>query len=699
MRGLCKIRAAAWQEVIVGGASRKLHIMTRNVVVFWKCNCLSCNKNQRILHALYTTTAAAISNSKRSSFLRSRFSKDYSNEYDSVKSTKSGSIYDYNVRIGELGRQGNVKAAYKLFDEMPERDKVSYASLISIYLKHDEFHKAERLYFEIPAGMRSIVSDSAMVDAYAKAGRINKAKEIFDKMPERNGFSWTSLISGYFRSGKVDDAVELFERMPVREKNVITWTNVIMGFTRNGLVDEARVAFDRMPLKTVVAWTSMIKAYVENNRVDEAFSLFRVMPERNLYAWNIMISGFLDENRVNEANELFNSMPWKNVVSWTIMVTGLARNGMTELARKYFDQMLNKDVSSWNAMITAYADENRMAEAGELFKMMPKRNIITWNVMIGGYSKGRHEDEAFRHFGLMLQSGIMPNERSLTSLLTSCGGILGVMQVHGLIVRLGFEMLTPVTNALITMYHRSGDFNSARIAFENLEAKDVVTWTAIIIAYSNHGYGIQALQAFARMLRLGHYPDEITFVGVLSACSHAGFVQKGQMVFDSIKRGYGLEPTPEHYSCLVDILGRAGLVNEAVKVVDEMPPDKCDSAVLGALIGAYRLLGADVLGDHIGDELIELEPASSGGYVLLANLYAASGKWDKFSQLRKKMKEREVRKVPGFSQIEVNGKSHVFLVGDRAHPEMKEIYKFLYEKLIPEMKDFGYEIANLTVTM
>ncbi|KAG6401961.1 hypothetical protein SASPL_138829 [Salvia splendens] len=684
MRGLCRHRAA-----IGGGASGRLHITTRNVVVFWERSSIYKRKN--------TTSASAISNLQGSSLLRSGFSKIRPAEYNSIiKRTSSSSIYDYNVRLGELSRRGNVKGARKFFDEMPERDKVSYASMISIYLKHDEFHKAESLYFEIPEGMRSIVADSAMVDAYAKAGRMNRAKEVFDKMPERNAFSWTSLISGYFELGEVDDAVQLFGRMPDREKNVVTWTSVIAGFARNGLVDEARDAFDRMPLRNAVAWTLMIKAYVEIDRIDEAFSLFRVMPEQNLYAWSIMISGLLNVNRVDEAKELFDSMPWRNAISWTTMVTGLARNGMTELAREYFNQMLNKDVAAWNAMITAYAEEGRMEEARELFNMMSKRDIITWNTMIGGYSKGRHEEEAFRHFDLMLQSGIRPNESSVTNLLTSCGGMMGVVQAHGLIARLGFEMLTPVANALITMYHRSGDVISAQIAFQNLDAKDVVTWTAIIVAYSNHGYGIQALQAFAQMLRLGHSPDVVTFVGVLSACSHAGFVKKGRMLFDSMKRGYGLEPTPEHYSCLVDILGRAGLVKEAVKVVEEMPPDKCDSVVLQSLIGGCRLLGADGVADHIGDELIELDPACSGGYVLLANLYAATGKWDKFAQLRKKMKEREVSKVPGFSQIEVNGKTHVFLVRDGAHPELKEIYKFLDEKLTPEVKDFGYEIAILS---
>ncbi|KAK6148212.1 hypothetical protein DH2020_019124 [Rehmannia glutinosa] len=681
--------------MIGGRGSWKLRITAKNIAVRRVCISFLCNLKQQTPHALYTTTSTVILNSRRSIASGSKFTSEFAKQDDSISSTNFGSTYDYNVRMGELGRRGMVNAARELFDDMPERDKVSYASMISIYLKHDEFHKAERLFYEIPPGMRSIVADSAMVHAYAKIGRIDRAKEVFDEMPARNSFSWTSLIAGYFKKGKVDAGLELFGRMPEREKNEITWTNVILGVARNGLIEEARCAFDRMPVKNVVAWTSMIKAYVENDRVDEAFKLFHVMPSRNLYSWNIMIRGFLDECRVNEAKELFDSMPWKNAVSWTTMVTGLARNGMTELARKYFDQMPNKDVSAWNAMITAYADEGRMAEARELFNSMSQRNLVTWNAMINGYSKDRQEDEAFYLFVLMLRSCIRPNETSLTSLLTSLRGILGVLQVHGLIVHLGFEIETSLTNTLITMYYRSGDVTSARIAFDNLEAKDIVTLTAIILAYSNHGFGILALQAFARMLRSGHNPDEITFTGVLSACSHAGFVKKGQMLFDSIRSAYGLEPTSEHYSCLVDILGRAGLVNEAMKVVDEMPPDKCDSAVLGALLGACKLHGAGELADHIGDELIELEPASSGGYVLLGNLYAASGKWDKFSQLRKKMKEREVKKVPGFSQIEVNGNNHVFLVGDKSHPEMKEIYMLLHERLIPEMQDFGYKIAHI----
>lgn len=336
-----------------------------------------------------------------------------------------------------------------------------------------------------------------------------------------------------------------------------------------------------------------------------------------------------------------------------------------------------------------------MVKASELFHLMPTKNFVTWNAMIDGYAKNCQESEAFKHFVLMFRSCMWPNEKTLTSLLISCESTLGVSQAHGLVVQLGFELDTYLTNALVTMYYRSGDVRSARIAFDNLEAKDIVSWTSMILAYSNHGYGNRALETFARMLRSGNKPDEITFVGVLSACSHAGLVKKGQMLFDSMRCAYGLEPKAEHYSCLTDILGRAGLVDEAVKVVHQMPPCERDGTVLGALLGACKLHGDVGLADYIGDELLELEPASSGGYVLLASMYAACGKWDEFAQLRKKMKERKVKKVPGFSQIEVNGKSHVFLVGDRSHPEMEKIYTVLQDKLLPLMQEKGYKNAIL----
>ncbi|XP_070044593.1 pentatricopeptide repeat-containing protein At4g02750-like [Nicotiana tomentosiformis] len=600
-----------------------------------------------------------------------------------LESTTRQSICSFNKMIMTLGRQGKVIEARKVFDEMPRRDVVSYASMITVYLKHKDLPKAERLFYSMPE--RNVVSDSAMVHAYAKVGRLDEARRIFERMPDRNVYAWTSLISGYFQNRRVDEARKLLQEMP--EKNVVTWTTAMVGFAQNGLITEARRIFDQIPQKNVIVWTAMIKAYVEDSQVDQALELFDKMPERNLYSWNVMIQGCLHDNRVNKALELFNAMPWKNAVSWTTIVTGLARNGLIELAREYFDQMPNKDPAAWNAMITAYVDEGLVSTANELFDLMPNKDIVSWNVMIDGYAKSGLEGEALKCFILMLRSGLRPNQTTLTSVVTSCVGILELLQAHVLVLLLGFDQDTSLNNALVTMYSRCGDINSSLITFENLKVKDVVSWTAMILAYANHGLGNQALQAFAQMLRSGNKPDEITFVGLLSACSHAGLVKKGRKFFESMRHAYGLKPRAEHYCCLVDILGRGKLVDEAMKVVHQIPPEECDGAVLGALLGACKLYGDVGVANQICDEIVEREPGNSGAYVLMANAYAASGRWGDFAQVRKKMKERNVKKVPGISEIEVNGKNHIFFVGDKSHPEKEEIYILLKDNLLPLMQE------------
>ncbi|XP_065869746.1 pentatricopeptide repeat-containing protein At1g09410, mitochondrial-like [Euphorbia lathyris] len=597
--------------------------------------------------------------------------------------------YECNIRISNLGRQGKLNEARKVFDEMPQRDIVSYASMITVYLKNNDLPQAERLFGEIPES--NVIAESAMVSGYVKAGKIDKAREVFDKMSKRNVFSWTSLVSGYFKIGDVDEALRIFNQMP--EKNVVSWTTVVSGCAQNGRIDNAGEFFHRMPEKNIIAWTVMVKSYIDNDQIDEAFRVFSRMPQRNLYSWNIMISGCMKGNRLNEAVDLFNSMPHRNAVSWTTMVTGLAQNGMVTQARMYFDRMPpKKDIAAWNAMISAYADQGSMVEASELFNLIPEKNLVSWNAMIDGYSRNGLERDALKHMILMFRSGLKPNETTITTILTACESIVELEQTHSLAIRLGFDFDhdTSLVNSMVTMYSKCGDVQSARYVFDQLEAKDTVSWTAMILAYSNHGCAYHALQVFARMLRSGANPDEITFVGILTACSHAGLVKKGENFFDSMRSAYGLEPRAEHYSCLVDILGRAGQVNKAMKVVSRMPPHERDGAVLGALLGACRLHRDDRVANEIGKELIEREPTNSGSYVLLANVYASCGNWNEFAKVRKKMKERNVKKEPGFSQVEVKGKNHVFLVGDRSHPQIQEIYGLLNDKLLPLMREMGY---------
>lgn len=646
-----------------------------------------CRGRRQFFNLLPSFSSAATANACSSSFSTQPQLKP--NSSSSSLSVSLCDVSSCNRKISDLGQHGRVREARLLFDQMPGRDPDSYASMITAYLKCNDLFRAEQLFRIMPH--TNVIAGSAMVHAYALAGRIVDARKLFDEMPHRNVYSWTSLISGYFRGGLVDEASRLFDQMP--EKNAVSWTTALVGFARNGLLDKARSVFDQMPDKTIVAWTAMMKSYADSGRINEACQLFHAMPHRNLYSWNIIISACLDDRRVTDAIQLFDSMRQRNAVSWTTMVTGLARNGFIDQARKYFDRIPWKDIAAWNAMITAYANEGLVIEAAELFDLMPNRDAATWNSMIDAYARSGNSGEALKLMGLMLQSqSIRPNEKAITSVLTACQGMLELTQAHALVILLGFEHDRPLTNTLISMYSRIGDLGSASLAFENLEAKDVVSWTVMILAYSYYGYGYHALHAFARMLRWGAIPDKITFVGILSACSHAGLVKKGRRIFESMI-AFGLEPRTEHYACLVDILGRAGLLGEAMEVLSKIPLPYQDAGVLGALLGACKLHGNVELANSIAKRLVELEPSNSRGYILLASTYAAEGKWDESAVMRKRMKQKRVKKEPGFSSIEIQGKNHFFLVGDKNYSEVSSLCQTLQEILLPEMQQMGYSFC------
>ncbi|PKA55834.1 Pentatricopeptide repeat-containing protein [Apostasia shenzhenica] len=595
-------------------------------------------------------------------------------------------IYGCNLRISVVGKHGDIDQARALFDQMPRRDVITFASMIDFYLKNSDLAKAQALFRRIPE--RNVVVDSAMIDGFFKNGMVAEAQKLFDEMPVRNVFTWTSMVSGYCRIGRVEDARRIFDEMP--EKNVVSWTTMLSGYARNGLLSEARELFDQMPERSVVAWTAMIKSYVDEGMLDEASELFDKMPHRNLYSWNIMLLGYLSCRQASKAISMFSSMPQRNAISWTTMVTGLAENDMIDNARELFDQMPRKDIAAWNAMVTSYINKNQMDIAHNLFEQMPERNAVSWNALIDGYVKNGLREEAFRVARLMLRSSVKPDKKTLTSLLSGAEGMTEVIQLHAFAVKLGCGFETSLSNCLVTSYSKSGDLGSSFLAFKELRAKDLVSWTSLILAFANHGCGHQALQAFALMLRNGAQPDAVTFIGVLSACSHTGLVDKGIKIFKSMKRSYELEPKSQHYCCLIDILGRAGRIGEAIHVLNKIPLSEKDSAVLSAMLGACKVHGEIQTARRMVEEIIDIDPNSSGTFVLLANAYATRGEWFEVSRVRKLMREMRVEKLPGFSQIDVKMRSHVFFSADRVHSQQEEVYEMLEEVLLPQMKDLGF---------
>lgn len=382
----------------------------------------------------------------------------------------------------------------------------------------------------------------------------------------------------------------------------------------------------------------------------------------------------------------------KDLYVSTSLVDLYARGGDVLSAEKQFAAMPQRSLVSLTTMLTCYAKQGEVAAARVLFDDMEEKDVVCWNVMIDGYAQHGLANEALVLFRRMLAEKVEPNEVTAVAVLSACGQI-GALEsgrwIHSYIEnRRNIKVNAQVGTALINMYSKCGSLKDARLVFDRVNDKDVVVWNSMIVGYAMHGFGKDALQLFNEMCRIRLKPSDITFIGLLSACAHAGLVNEGRRFFNTMKDEYAIEPKVEHYGCMVNLLSHAGQVEEAYKLVMDMKIEP-DSVLWGTLLGACRLHGNIALGEKIAEYLICQNLANSGTYVLLSNIYAAIGNWDGVARVRTLMKEKGVQKEPGCSSIELSNKVHEFLAGDLRHPKSKEIYMML-EEINGWLKAEGY---------
>ncbi|KAG9458760.1 hypothetical protein H6P81_003268 [Aristolochia fimbriata] len=350
-------------------------------------------------------------------------------------------------------------------------------------------------------------------------------------------------------------------------------------------------------------------------------------------------------------------------------------------------------IASWNAIIDGYAKMGEVDGAKKLLQEMPQRSLMSWTALITGYvHSGRYRD-ALDCFRSMQKDGVRPDERTLVSVLPSVSR-LGTLSlgtwIHSYVENSGMEMNVFLRSAMIDMYAKCGSINKALELFESMEpsSRNVVTWNAILGGLAMHGRGLEALEMFQEMLRNKVKPTDVTFVGVLRACSHVGMVDEGVKYFEEMKEVHGIKPTMELYGCMVDLLGRAGRLEEAERLVRSMK-ERTGLEALKALLSACKVHGNVEIGERIGLELIDLTSHDSSCYVLLANLYAQAGRWEDVKSVRKLMRERGLRKIAGCSSIELNHEVHEFHAGDMTHPFIKEIYTKL-DEVRQRLEEEGY---------
>eukprot|EP01018_Ginkgo_biloba_P001182 Gb_13952 [translate_table: standard] len=639
-------------------------------------------------------------------------------------------LVSWNAMISGYAQNGCIDEALQLFKKMPERNVVSWTSVISGYAQNGDVDAALKLFQKMPE--RNVFSWNAMIAGYAQNGYGDEALKLFRQMQRSDvkpnsktfvsvlpacanvskleqgkkiheeiikmGFQFdvyvgTALVDMYAKCGNLEEARDLFDKMP--QRYVVSWNAMIAGYAQNGFVDDARKLFQKMPRRNSVSWNAMIAGYAQNGYFHEALKLFQEMPERNLASWNAMIAGYAQNGQVDEAMKLFKNMPERDNISWTAMVTGYAKNGHVDEAKKLFQKIPNRTTACWTAMIAGYAQNGLVNEALKLFQKIPKPNVVLWNAMIAGYAQNAHSEEALKIYRQMQKAGVKPNSKTFPSVLQACGNLASLEQgkdIHDKVNRNGFQCDVIVGNSLIDMYAKCGSIENARNVFDRMPQRDVVSWTTIIAGYAMYGCGKEALNLFQQMQHSGTRPDHVTLVGVLYACCHAGLVDEGKQHFDHMSQYYHITPAMEHYRCMVDLLARAGRLDEARDFINKMPI-KPDATVWGSLLGACRTYNNVELGERVAKHVWELDPKNATPYVLLCNIYAAAGRWDAIEKMRKMMKDGRVKKQPGYSWIEVNKQVHAFLVGDRSHPQTHKIYAKL-EKLSGQMKVAGYVPAK-----
>ncbi|KAJ1288794.1 hypothetical protein BS78_02G115500 [Paspalum vaginatum] len=456
--------------------------------------------------------------------------------------------------------------------------------------------------------------------------------------------------------------------------------NVYYKCSDPGDVGPARKVFDQMAVRDVVSWNSMVGVYISSGDAARAMELFEAMPERNVVSWNTVVAGFTRVGDMVSARSVFDRMPIRDAISWNLMISGYATHGDVEAARSLFDCMDCKDVVSWTAMISAYGKIGDLDSAKVLFHQMPVKNLVSWNAMITVYNHNSRYDEALRTFQqMMLEGRSMPDEATLVSVVSACaqlGSVEYCNWISSYISKTNTRITTALGNALIDMFAKCGDVERARLVFDKMRTRCIITWTAMISGFAYNGQFKEALLIYNDMCREGVALDDTVFVAALAACAHGGLLQEGWSIFKRMVEHYGIMPRMEHYGCIVDLLGRAGKLQEAVRFIESMPV-KPGVVIWVTLLSSCVAHGDAELTEYVSTKIVEIEPFNSSYQVLVSNCRALEGRWGSVIDARRTIRDWRIEKTPGSSLIQVGNEVHEFLAKDTSHKKRKEIYETL----------------------
>lgn len=557
----------------------------------------------------------------------------------------------------------------------------------------------------LKAGFDSdVYVNNTLINMYAVCGDLSAAHKLFDESPVLDLVSWNSILAGYVNADNVEEAKFIYNKMP--ERNIIASNSMIVLFGRKGNVAEACRLFKEMPKKDLVSWSALISCYEQNEMYEEALVLFMNMIDHRVMVDEVVVVSVLSacaNLTVVKTGTSVHALAVKIGIECYInlqnaLIHMYSSCGEITTAEKLFDAGHNLDLISWNSMISGYLKCGSVEKARALFDAMIEKDVVSWSTMISGCAQHDQFSETLSLFMEMQHHGIRPDEATLVSVISACTHLVALDQgkwIHAYIRKNGLKINSILGTTLIDMYMKLGCVDNALEVFHGMEEKGVSSWNALIIGFAMNGLADKSLEMFSEMKKSGVTPNEITFVGVLGACRHMGLVDEGHHHFNAMIQEHRLEPNSKHYGCMVDLLGRAGMLKEAEELIESMPMSP-DVATWGALLGACKKHGDHEMGERVGRKLVELQPDHDGFHVLLSNIHASKGRWDDVLEVRGMMVRRGVVKIPGCSMIEANGIIHEFLAGDRTHPQINEIDNML-DEMAKKLKLEGYAPDTLEV--
>lgn len=651
-------------------------------------------------------------------------------------------VYVANTLVVVYAKCGYLVDSRRLFDEIPERNVVSWNAVFSCYTQSDSFREALGLFQEmVCSGSRpDEFSLSTILNAATGLGDINQGKKIHGYLVklgyESDPFSSNALVDMYAKAWVLEDAIAVFEN--IAEPDIVSWNALISGcvfheyyyralellaqMKRSGLcpnmftLSSALKSCSALGLQgmgvqlhsILIKMDSVMDSHVSVGLIDmyckcglmkDAEILYNLMPEMDLIALNAMISGYSQNGEDGEAVNLFAEMYNQRMEfdPATLLAVLNATAGLqnVNVCRQIHVLIAKSGYQSdnfvLNSLIDSYGKCSHVGDASRVFEECPNPDLPSFTSIITAYAQYGQGEEALKLYLNLLEMDLKPDSFVCSSLLNASALLSAYeqgKQIHVHVLKLGFMSDVFSGNSLVNMYAKCGSIEEAGRAFYEIPNRGVVSWSAMIGGLAQHGHGKEALQVFDEMLKDGVSPNHVTLVSVICACNHAGLVDEAQKYFETMKEEFGIEPTPEHYACMIDVLGRAGKLDGAMNLVDKMPFE-ANASIWGALLGAARIHKNIELGQHAAEMLFTLEPEKSGTHVLLANIYASAGSWENVAKVRRLMKNSKVKKEPGMSWIEVKDKIYTFIVGDRSHSRSEEIYAKL-EELGHLMAKAGY---------